>query len=120
MANQKNASFVKRLGYAAKGIMAAWRREASFRFQCLCTFGLLVFCVAVRPSAIWCAVFTTNVVIVLALELINSAVEAILDRLHPEQHSEIGFVKDCLAGAVLIASIGSLIVFALFVFTRWT
>ena len=45
--------------------------------------------------------------IVLAAELVNTAVELLADHLHPEQHPNIKIVKDCAAAAVLIASMGA-------------
>ena len=47
---------------------------------------------------------------VFALEIINTAIEALVDHLHPERHPKIGLVKDLAAGAVLIAAILSLII----------
>jgi len=111
----KNAVFIKRFSYAGQGLLAAWKRESSFRFQICCTLALIVFCLIIQPSAIWCAIFATNAALVLVLELVNSALEALLDRLHPEAHPEIGFVKDCLSGAVLVASVISVVVFLFFV-----
>lgn len=111
----KNASLKERIGYALNGLVSAWKRESSFRFQVGCTIALVIFCAVIRPPALWCALFAICAALVLALELMNSALEALLDRLHPETHSEIGFVKDCLAGAVLVVSIGSVLVFLAFV-----
>jgi undecaprenol kinase len=55
---------------------------------------------------------------VLALELVNAALEYVIDRLHPEIHPEIRFAKDAAAGAVLIASMGSALVGELMVLDR--
>ncbi|MDY6860563.1 MAG: diacylglycerol kinase [Pseudomonadota bacterium] len=46
----------------------------------------------------------------------NSALEALIDHLHPDIHPEVGVVKDIAAAAVLVASLGALAVGALFVF----
>jgi undecaprenol kinase len=46
----------------------------------------------------------------LALEVINSAFERLIDHLHPELHSEIGLIKDMAAGSVLLISIGALVI----------
>jgi len=48
--------------------------------------------------------------LVLALELINSALEGLIDLLHPEIHPEIKAIKDMLAGAVLAISCAALVV----------
>lgn len=50
--------------------------------------------------------------LVLALELVNSALEAFVDLLHPAIHSEIKAIKDMLAGAVLMISCAALVVSA--------
>ena len=49
---------------------------------------------------------------VMALELLNSALEGVIDLLHPDIHPEIKVVKDMVAGAVLIMSVTVLIVAA--------
>jgi diacylglycerol kinase (ATP) len=51
-------------------------------------------------------------VLVLSLELVNAAIEYLLDHLHPGYSAEIGAAKDAAAGAVLIASLAALCVAA--------
>ncbi len=80
--------------------------------------GLFCFCLWDRPPALWCAVFAGLAALVLSLELVNTALEAFLDRFHPEPDAATGFAKDCLAGAVLIASLASLIAFASYWYAR--
>ncbi len=50
------------------------------------------------------------VVMVFALEIINTALEKMLDLLHPDNHEVVGEVKDAMAGAVLIASFIAVVV----------
>ena len=64
----------------------------------------------VRPAPIWWALTGTVVALVLALELLNSAMEAVIDLLHPGQHAEIKAAKDMLAGAVLFISAAAIVV----------
>lgn len=78
---------------------------------------LLIFCLIVQPSGIWCAIFVFAVSLVLTLECVNTSIEGMLDKIHPNYDPQIGFIKDCLAGAVLIASLGSLVIFICFIFT---
>lgn len=59
----------------------------------------------------WCALFALAVGGVLAAELMNTALEKVIDQLHPESHPAIGLAKDCAAGAVLILSATSLVLF---------
>ena len=62
--------------------------------------------------------------LVLALELVNAALEYAIDRLHPELHDEIKHAKDAAAGAVLLASFfGALVGLAMvldWLLRRWT
>ncbi|MBI3231372.1 MAG: diacylglycerol kinase [Burkholderiales bacterium] len=111
----KNKSFHVRLRFALSGIGHALRSERSFRTQCLCAFASLLLLVWKRPSPFWWALFCLSIALVLSLELVNSSLEALADRLHPEIHPLIQAAKDCAAGAVLVASLASLGVFAAFV-----
>ena len=61
-----------------------------------------------RPALMWWALCGIMVALVIAAELINTALGHLADHLHPEQHPRIETVKDCAAAAVLILSIGAL------------
>jgi diacylglycerol kinase (ATP) len=111
----KNQRFLVRLGFALSGIRHAFRSEASFRFQCGAAVALVVLLAVLRPPAVWCAILLVNAALVLAAELFNTALEHVIDRLHPEKHPAIAAAKDCAAGAVLIFSTTSLLVFLAFI-----
>lgn len=72
--------------------------------------GALAVVIALRPAPIWIAALVITAALVLTLEMINSALEYLLDHLHPEHHPAIGAAKDAAAGAVLLASIAALAV----------
>jgi undecaprenol kinase len=109
----KNASFLARFGYALAGIGIVWRREKSFRTQCLLGLGAMLATAALRPGLLWSALVAVSIALVLAFEMINAALEYLIDRVHPEIADEIKFAKDAAAGAVLLASLCSLIVGAM-------
>ncbi len=115
----KNQPFRHRLGYALAGLRAAWRHERSFRTQSVFALGALVFLVVVRPAPVWWALVGVMVALVLAAELINTALEHLADHLHPDHHPRIGLAKDCAAGAVLILSAASLWVALLALWSKW-
>ena len=104
----KNKSFWQRLEFAASGIRSAFSSEASFRTQTLFGAGAIALLFLLRPQPIWWAMVLLTVGAVLAAELINTALEYVVDRLHPEQHPLIARAKDCAAGAVLVLSLISL------------
>ncbi len=76
-------------------------------------FGALLW---FAPGATWWAIVALTVAFVLAAEIVNTAVEGLADHLHPEQHPAIKVVKDCAAGAVLVATVAALGVAAAFVY----
>lgn len=113
---KKNQPFYKRLGFAMHGVRAAWRGETSFRTQSCAAACVLLVLAWRRPAPVWWALLLLSCGMVLAAELFNSALEAALDRVHPEQHLAIGIAKDCAAGAVLMLSLSATCVFIAFVF----
>ena len=60
------------------------------------------------PGFYWAAIFLMVAGLVLSAELINSALEALIDHLHPDIHPEIRIIKDMAAGAVLVFSLTAL------------
>jgi len=115
----KNRQFYHRLGFAISGIFEAWKRERSFRTQVFLGLAAAVFTVAIAPGWIWDAAVALSIVSVLALELLNTALEGLIDKLHPSAAPEIKLAKDVAAGAVLIASFGAGIVGLLMIVSRF-
>ena len=109
IAERKNRSFLTRMQFALNGLRIALINESSFRIQTVCAALVVVVVLLARPSLLWTSLLLLSVALVLALELVNSAVETALDRLHPEINKDIGAAKDLLAAAVLVASSGALI-----------
>lgn len=106
----KNRPFRERLGFAVAGLRAGWRREHSLRthvgFGALALGALLVL----RPAPLWWALVAVVIALVIALELVNAAIEGVLDLLHPGLHPEVKAIKDMVAGAVLTISVAALVV----------
>ncbi len=92
-------------GYSALGLRAAFVNEAAFRQEVLLAAVLI-------PLACWLEVTTVerilliaSVVLVLIIELLNSAVEALVDRIGSEMHELSGRAKDIGSATVLISLI---------------
>ncbi len=100
----KGQSYWRRFGFALLGIRVALLHEASFRTQLLLALGAAGVLAWLRPPLVWVALCLLSAGVVLALELANTALERLADRLHPEIHVGIQAAKDCAAGAVLLAS----------------
>ena len=111
----KNGPFHKRLGFAVTGVAEGWRNERSFRLHILIALGTIAGLCWLQPAPIWWAIILLTIGMVLALELINGAMEALIDHLHPDIHPRIRVVKDMAAGAVLIMAMTSMVMAALVV-----
>lgn len=90
-------------GYSIKGLRQAFVHEAAFRQE------LLLTCVLI-PVACWLDVgsverilMISSLLLVLIVELLNSAVEAVVDRIGPEIHELSGRAKDIGSAAVFIS-----------------
>lgn len=100
------ATGVCRLVHAARyswsGLCAAWRSEAAIR-QEVCALLVLVPCVFFFDvSGLERAVLLLSALLVLVVELLNSAIEAVVDRIGPEFHELSGKAKDVGSAAVLV------------------
>jgi diacylglycerol kinase (ATP) len=106
----KNQSFPARLRFALAGIAHALRTERSLRTQAAVLLAVLLAMLWLRPEPIWWALVSLASAGVLAAELLNTALEQLADRLHPELHEQVRIAKDCAAGGVLLASLGAVAV----------
>jgi diacylglycerol kinase (ATP) len=103
--------FLKGFVYAWKGIAAG---AAGRNFLMLAAaVGVIVLGCFLDISGVEWALLTLSMGLVLALELLNTAGEKLVDFLSPDHDPRYGMVKDILAGAVLVASLAAAIVGAL-------
>jgi len=89
--------------YAWAGIRAAFRYEAAFRQETLLAVVFLPLACLLDVSPVERAMLIGTTLLVLIVELLNSAVEAVVDRIGPELHELSGRAKDMGSGAVLVA-----------------
>lgn len=94
------------LRYSAAGLRAAVRHEAAFRQELLLGVPLLLAAPFLAPGRwqLWAMVF--SVVLVLIIELLNSAIEALADALSLECNPLLGRAKDMGSAAVMLALLG--------------
>lgn len=114
----KNQNFLKRFIFSLQGLKYAWQTEKSFRAQLMITILVLGSLLVLKASALWWAIIILIIGAALAAELLNTALENIIDLLHPEYHQQIGRAKDCAAAAVLVLSLASIIIFIFFILDR--
>lgn len=105
---------VKRLGSATRfslqGLRQAWLGEAAFRFEVLLAIVLLSAAMLVPISRLERIALVASVFLVLIVELLNSAVEAVVDRIGPDHHPLSGQAKDLGSAAVFLALLLALFV----------
>lgn len=89
--------------YSEQGIRSAWRDEAAFRQE-------LLLVLLLAPLTLWLPLPRTDTVLLLALmggvlvaELLNSGLEAIVDKVSPDIHVLAAKAKDCGSAAVFIS-----------------
>jgi len=92
-------------GYSAKGFAAAWRHEAAFRQEILFCIILLPILTVVEISAVERLLLFGSLMLVLIVELLNSALEAVVNLVSPEWHTLAGRAKDLGSAAVLASLI---------------
>lgn len=109
----------RRVHHALDGLCRAVRGERSLRTHLLATGAVLAALVALRPAPLWWAAAALACALVIAAELLNTALETLADRLHPEHDPAIGAAKDVAAAAVLVASLAALVVALAFVVDHW-
>ncbi len=93
---------IKAAGYSWKGLRAAWQHEAAFRQEAIAAIVAIVIALWLDVDAITRVLLVGSVVLVIIVEVLNSAVEAVVDRIGSEIHPLAGRAKDMGSAAVLL------------------
>ena len=104
---------IKAGGYSLAGLKATFKHEAAFRQE-------LALCLVLLPLALWLgqtgiekAVLIGSLILVLIVELLNTAIEAVVDRFGGEQHTLSGRAKDIGSAAVFMSLLNVLVIWGL-------
>ncbi len=89
--------------YTGRGLRAAWRTESAFRQESLLAAGLAPLAFWLGRSAFEVAFLLATLAFVLTTELLNSAIEAVVDRASPEFNELAGRAKDMGSAAVFVS-----------------
>ena len=89
--------------YSSQGLAAAWRHEAAFRQELVLTLVLLPVALWLGRTALERTLLIAVCILVLIVELLNSAIEAAIDRHGEAQHELSGRAKDLGSAAVLFS-----------------
>lgn len=110
---------LKAFGYSIQGLRAAWQFEEAFRLE---LFAMIIM----FPAALWLggngierALLVGSLLLVLVVELINSAIEAVVDRVGIEHHTLAGRAKDIGSAAVFMALMNVVAVWGFILYDRF-
>ena len=111
-------AFLRSFGYAFEGLWTMWQTQRNARVQ----LAILVMAIfggwLLNLSASEWLAFAVISTLVLALEAMNTALEALVDLASPDIHPLAKRAKDTAAGAVLIAAIGAIVIAAIILSSR--
>ena len=105
------------LGYSLAGLAAAYRNEDAFRQEVLLAVILVPLAFYLGDCAITRALMIASVLLVIIVELLNSAIEATVDRISLENHTLAKRAKDIGSAAVLLSLVNLVVVWGLLIFT---
>ena len=104
---------IKAAGYSLRGLAAAYRHETAFKQEVALTVVLVPLALWLGNTGLERAVLITVWMLVPLFELVNSAIEAVVDRIGPELHELSGRAKDISSATVMIALINAAVVWLL-------
>lgn len=111
----KQQKFFKAFAYAGKGIQTFFLYDRNGRVHLGASLAVVIAGIAFNIAAIEWLVLLLCIAMVIALEMVNAALEKLCDMVHKDLHPSIKIIKDISAGAVLWAAIISFVIGA-FVF----
>jgi len=113
------AHVFKAFQYSMQGLRAAFRYEEAFRLELLACLFMVPFGLWLGSTPVEYALLFSSLLLVLIVELINSAIEAIVDRISIEQHELSGRAKDIGSAAVFISLFYVALIWGALLFERF-
>lgn len=110
---------VRAFGYSLRGLGAAWRHEAAFRQETVLAAILIPLGLGLGDDAMERLLLAGAPVLVLVVELLNSAIEVLADAISTEHHPLLGRAKDIGSAAVLLALLLAGAAWATVLIPRW-
>jgi diacylglycerol kinase len=96
--------FRKSFGHAWRGFVHLMDTEQNARIHLMITLLVALTAALFHITRLEAAILFFAVILVFAVEIMNTAIEKFLDIVHPDNHHQIRYVKDAMAGAVLITA----------------
>jgi diacylglycerol kinase (ATP) len=103
---------VKSFGHAARGVVHVVHQERNARVHLIAMCVAIVLAVVLDVGAEGFAALLCAIALVFFAEIVNTAVERMLDLLHPQHDARVGRIKDIAAGGVLVAAVAAVAIAA--------
>ena len=105
--------------YSMAGLISAWKYEAAFRQEVILAIILFPASFWLGESVLQISLLVLTIFIVLITELLNSCIEAVIDRISDEQHELSKRAKDIASAAVFISLAALIVVWGLIIYERF-
>ena len=103
---------VNALGYSRDGLAAAWKNEAAFREEVLLAAIAIPLAIVLGNTGIERALLIGAILLILIVEILNSGLEAVVDKASPEKHELAKRAKDMGSAAVLLSLVNAAVIWA--------
>lgn len=101
---------INALGYSRDGLRAAWQNEAAFREEILLAAITIPLALLLAKTGVDRALMMGSIILILIVEILNSAVEAVVDKASPEKNDLAKRAKDMGSAAVLLSLLNAVVV----------
>jgi len=108
---------IKATAYSWQGLQATFRNEAAFRQELLLTLIMAPLGLWLGRSGVERALLVGVLLLILIVELLNTCIEVVVDRIGAESHELSGLAKDMASAAVFVSLVNAGVVWALVLFT---
>ena len=117
--NKGVVRIIKATGYSMLGFKAAYKYEEAFRQELWLTLIMLPLAFWLGDTAIERSLMVGSLMLVLITELLNSAIEALVDRVGVEHHNLSGRAKDIGSAAVFVALTNVVVIWGLIILEKY-
>jgi diacylglycerol kinase (ATP) len=107
---------INAFGYSMKGLRAAFKHESAFRQETALLIILLPLAILLGQTIIDYSILIGSLLLVMIVELLNSGLEAVVDRVGDEHHKLAGRAKDMGSAAVFIALINVIVIWSMYLY----
>lgn len=115
---RRPAHVLRAFRWSMQGLAACWRHESSFRLECAAFLVLAPLGLWLGQGAVERVLLVSSLIAVLGAEVLNSALEAAVDRFGPERNELVGRAKDMGSAAVFLFMMNVLLVWGLILLPR--